>query len=348
MRAVKRRLSWLGAILAIAAFCGQAVAAQDSEVKTSGTRSVEKGAEAGSIKPADYVRMLGKGLDVDWAKTPEGMAAYHASAVADLKKMGFSHARVRVKDDVTEGLLQRIETIVKDCLAQGLIPVVAYQGDAFKTEPTDGNMQAVVSWWGTVAERLKNCPPRLSFDSLIEVTDALNKDSDKINQLYEKVVAEIRKTNPERIIFISPRLRSDPAYLNELKIPTKHNGFLMAEWHFYASGPSKTNPNKLWTTGAEEEKELIRAKIRQALDWQSKTGIPTWVGAWMPNDYNKGDNYTLDEQIKFARFVAGELDKAGVPFSVNSDSKYYDRENRKWIEENLPLVHEILKPSNHN
>lgn len=58
-------------------------------------------------------------------------------------------------------------------------------------------------------------------------------------------------TNPDRIIMISPRLRSDPNYLQ--KIPSAHNGYLMAEW-------------------------------------QNQTGIPTWVGAWMPGNYNKGDS----------------------------------------------------------
>ena len=31
----------------------------------------------------------------------------------------------------------------------------------------------------------------------------------------------------------------------------------MAEWHFYASGPDKTNEKKLWTTGTDAEKKLI-------------------------------------------------------------------------------------------
>lgn len=54
---------------------------------------------------------------------------------------------------------------------------------------------------------------------------------------------------------ISSRMRSDATYLQELTIPTQHNGYLMAEWHFYASGPSKENPRKLWTIGNELEKK---------------------------------------------------------------------------------------------
>ena len=46
----------------------------------------------------------------------------------------------------------------------------------------------------------------------------------------------------------------------------------MAEWHFYASGPDKTNEKKLWTTGTDAEKKLITDKIQTALAWQQQTG----------------------------------------------------------------------------
>ena len=55
------------------------------------------------------------------------------------------------------------------------------------------------------------------------------------------------------MIIISPRLRSDAQYLSELKIPSQANGYLMAEWHFYAAGPSKDNDRKLWTIGTEKK-----------------------------------------------------------------------------------------------
>ncbi|MDZ7935306.1 MAG: cellulase family glycosylhydrolase [Emticicia sp.] len=100
----------------------------------------------------------------------------------------------------------------------------------------------------------------------------------------KKTVTEIRQKNPQRIIFISPVLRSAPENLKDLKIPTQHNNFLMAEWHFYASGPDKTNENKKWTTGTEAEKELIRNKIKIAKEWSTRTGILTWVDAWMPGN----------------------------------------------------------------
>lgn len=334
-----------------------ASACQAKEEKTahksatsSKSEKIEKGSnnnlsELGKnpIKPDEYVEILGKGLDVDWSKTDKGIENYNSNTVTDFKEKGISHVRIRIAKDATEDVLKGLDKQIKDCIDNGLIPVVAYQADEFKNDPSQEKINKVVKWWGTVAERYKDYSYLISFDMLIEATDALNKAPEKLNEIYEAVVTEIRKSNPERILMMSPRLRSDPSYLSELKIPTKHNNYIMAEWHFYAAGPSKTNDKKLWTTGTDTEKKLITEKINLALEWQKKTGIPTWVGAWMPGNYNDENDYSIKEQVAFAGFMSSELEKAKIPFAVNSDTKFYDRENNKWIEAMMPVLDEILK-----
>lgn len=115
----------------------------------------------------------------------------------------------------------------------------------------------------------------------------------------------------------------------------------MAEWHFYAAGPSRSNPKKQWTTGTEQEKQLVLEKIQIASDWQKSTGIPTWAGAWMPGNYNDGDEYTIGEQCEFAAFVSSSLRDAGIPFAVNSDTKFYDREKNTWLLERQEVFQSI-------
>lgn len=293
------------------------------------------------INPWYYAQNLGKGLDVDWSKTSDGREYYNAQTVKDFSNMGINHVRIRIKDDMTEETFNALDNQIKDCLNNNIVPIIAYQADELKNDPSDKNLKKVVKWWGEVSEHYKDYSYLLSFDLIIEVTDALKNEPERLNEIYEELVTEIRRTNPNRILIISPRIRSNPEYLNDLKIPTNHNGYLMAEWHFYASGPSKINKEKLWTTGAAEEKQIIINKINLALDWQKKTGIPTWVGAWMPGDYNDGNNYSIGEQAIFANFVASELDKAKIPFAVNSDTKFYNREKNKWYGEMLPVLNAI-------
>lgn len=289
------------------------------------------------IQPIQYQKMLGKGIDVDWSKTKIGRETYREAIVKDFKKAGISHVRIRIKDDVSEKLFTNLDEQVQDCLEHGVIPIIAYQANGFKNDVSQEQMDNVVEWWTEMAQHYQNESYLLSFDMMIECTDALNKNPDKLNELYENVVTAIRKTNPKRILMMSPRVRSDAQYLSELKIPTQANGYMMAEWHFYAAGPSKENERKLWTKGTEREKNLIRGKINLALKWQKQTGIPTWVGAWMAGNYNDGDDYSIKEQVIFAHFMTAELEKAGIPFAVNADSHFYDRENGTWIKQMLPV-----------
>ena len=289
------------------------------------------------ISPWTYQKLLGKGMDVDWSKTNQGRKYYNAQAAEDFAAAGVSHVRIRIADWASSDLLEGLDRQIADCLEHGLLPVIAYQADDFKNDPDEKNVQKVVDWWSKVARRYQDASYLLSFDLLLEATDALNKQPEALNELYEMLVTEIRKTNPERIIMISPRLRSDAAYLHELEIPSSHNGYLMAEWHFYASGPSKTNDRKLWTTGSDHERSLIDEKIALALAWQKETGIPTWVGAWMPGNYNDGNDYTIEEQVAFASYMTRQLTAAGIPFAVNSDTKFYDRKANEWIPEMEPV-----------
>lgn len=313
---------------------------KNSKVKASGINS-NNSKEA--ISPKEYSQILGKGIDVTWAESRKGIENFNSKMVKDFKLSGLKHIRIRVKDYPNQKLLEHIDKVVKECLENDLIPIIAYHGGEFEEKPTKENLDKSVEWWNIVSNYFKNHTHKVSFDLIIEVTDALNKEKDLLNIFYENTTTVIRKTNPTRIILISPVVRSAPEYLKDLKIPTQHNNYLMAEWHFYASGPDKTNENKKWTTGTEEEKELIRAKIRTALAWQKETGIYTWVGAWMAGNYNKGDNYTIDEQIVFANFVTCELTKNKIPFAFNADHKYYDSEKNQWIKKMKPVYDEILK-----
>ncbi|WP_293174708.1 hypothetical protein [Oceanithermus sp.] len=220
------------------------------------------------MSPRDYQRLLGVGVDVDWAKTPRAMRYYSREQARAFKEIGFDHVRIRVREAATPELLD----------------------------------------------------------------------------LYRRTLAEVRKTNPTRIVFVSPRLRSAPEYLHELDPLFERDPYLMAEWHFYASGPSKHNPKKKWTTGTPEEKRRILDKIALARAWQRATGGSTWVGAWMPGNYNKGDDYAVSEQVAFATFTSCALRAADIPFAVNQANKFYDDEAGRWREAMLPVVEAVVRP----
>ena len=294
------------------------------------------------ITAKEYQKLLGVGIDVDWAKNKNDIANYDRKMVADFAKRGFTHVRIRIKESDPQKILPHLKRVISDCLEDGLIPIVAYQAKSFKISPSIQNEQGFINWWQTVAMSLQNYPSRVSFDLIIEVSDQLNKEPDVLNDAYQKALAVIRQTNPTRVIFVSPVVRSAPENLKLLKI-TNDDKFIMAETHFYASGPDKNNPKKKWTGGTSSEKKIIEQKIKTALLWQKQTSIPVWVGAWMPGNYNKGDDYSIEEQVAFAHFVSRELKKAKIPFAINSDTKFYNNQNKRWHSKMEPVLDAILE-----
>ena len=306
-----------------------------------------------AIMPKAYQKMLNTGMDVDWLKTTQGREASSRSHAAGInvpeifKKRGLSHVRMRIRDDILSDstLLQETKDLVDDAIEAGLIPIIAYQAAAFKDNPTDDAVLAhVKAWWVKMAETFKGYPYVLSYDLIIETTKELKKHNDRLNLLYKEVAVAIRQIDPKRILIVAPNKISNPMELDKLEVP-KPTDFMMVEWHFYAAGPKKDNPKKQWTTGTDFEKKLITDKIDYAYNWSQEHNIPTWVGAWMANNYNEvnvgailsdgapgGGAYSVDEQKVFARFVHDKLREKDIPFAVNSDTKFFNRETNEWYD----------------
>ena len=101
------------------------------------------------------------------------------------------------------------DEIIQDKLGNTFL-LLKLKSKLFIFFPKDAALDLVVDWWRQIGARYQSFSLKFSFDIIIEVTDALNKRPDMLNKLYSKVVPEIRKTNPNRIIFISPILRSAP------------------------------------------------------------------------------------------------------------------------------------------
>ncbi len=298
----------------------------------------ERGREP--IPPEKYVSLLGVGMDVNWAKSRREMQYYSREVVEDFKEMGFTHVRIRARENLSEEYLRFLDRVIDDCLEAGLIPVLANTARSFNGDPSEGNMRRLVNWWAAVAERYRDRPYLLSYDLIAEPSSDVRVET--LNEFYRRALAAIREVDPHRIVMLAPADRSNPLMLRYLWIPK--DDYIMVEWHFYASGPSKRNPSKLWTNGTEEERRLVEEKVGAAVRWRRERGVQVWVGAWMPGNYNKGNDYSVDEQVRFATFVSCALRRAGIPYAVNADTHFYDMRREEWRKEMIPVLDAVLRP----
>ena len=292
------------------------------------------------ITPQEMVKRMETGVDATWSEVPNKIARYTTQATEAFARKGFRHIRLRVAEENASKMWGYLDKEIQDALDNGMIPIIANQSATFEEEPTPEHQAAWVTWWGEVAKHYKDAPYELMFDLEIEIAAKSPLSQEPITQLneaYREAIHAIRHAgghNDKRIIIVSAHRRSDPKKLAMLDTDSyEGNDYLIGEFHEgYASGPSK-DPNSLhyYKDGStEREITLIEERVRAAAAWREQTGIPVWEGAWMPGNYNKGDDYTIEEQKQFASDFVKILNKYRIPHAINATKKYYDVETNRW------------------
>ncbi|EOC0279158.1 cellulase family glycosylhydrolase, partial [Cronobacter sakazakii] len=180
-----------------------------------------------------YSAQLGVGMDVDWARTERGIREFDPLAVRDFQQRGIRHVRVRVAGDATEERLIHLRKIVEACERYDIIPIISYQADAFKADPSAQNAAKVAAWWSTVANYFGSEHPLLGFDLIYEPADKLNHNPQQLNRLYGDVIKTIHRIDAQRMIFIAPRFRAVPEDLSILKLPPQSSHYVLAQWHIF-------------------------------------------------------------------------------------------------------------------
>ncbi|QCI29200.1 glycoside hydrolase family 5 protein [Caminibacter pacificus] len=280
--------------------------------------------------PKIYQQKLGLGIDVNWATFKKYVKHEYYKQAGVFKKLGFQTVRIRFTDPEKFNMTQKeyiefLKKCVNEAIKNNLTPVLTYGSKTLAQHPTDKNIEKAVKFWREIAKTFKHYPDILSYDLYIEPGKNFNKNPKALVKFYKKAIKAIRKNDKNKIIFIAPIHASNPYYLDILKpIVKKHPKNLMIEWHYYAAGPSLKNKNKKWTTGTQEEKELITKKATFAKKWCEKYHLYSWVGAIMPGDYNKGDHYSYDEQKNFMKAIIDTQNSLKIPFAINADGQFYD------------------------
>ena len=306
-----------------------------------------------AITAAEYVSELGVGFDVTWSEFNKYMELYSSQVPQDFADAGFTNVRIRMNEENPDAqFITDLRNQISQSIDNGIYPIIAYQGHYLEETATSDEdaREHLVNWWGNMANQLKDFGPELGFNVLVEISGRYKEDYTAMNSFYEDVYDTIRSTNPTRNIIFPPVSISNPEYLQFLEIPGGDDPYVMAEWHLYAAGPKKSQSKKYWVDGSTaEERENVTGPIETAVQWMNETGHVSWVGAWMAGNYNKENEYSVEEQVDFASFMTRTLEKYNIPHSVNAGNKYYDYETNTWLNRTtdvagIPVRDAILDP----
>lgn len=308
------------------------------------------------VSAADYQSVIKQGFATNYFKTRLPAAyKYKTKNIQDIYDKGFRNVRLRCRPelyndnydtpDFNDDFLPKLEEVVDECIRVGVAPIISWEHHSAEAYATDQDRQNYIAWWKKVADRLKDKNYHLSYNLFTELgidqcrkdmhdcSGSLRRNKMKYHDWTSTVISAIRAAggkNTERILILgSPEKTSlglqyiDSSYMDQ---------YMMVEWHEYAAGPTsfETERPRYWSgDGSDAQKSLLREGADRANEFTIKTGIPTYFGAWMPRDNEKG-GLTESEVISFARFFVDLFKTEQIPWSLNVIDNYYRTRGSRW------------------
>lgn len=308
--------------------------------------SREAAAEA-PLSGTEYKNIIGIGLATSYFKRSNGDTRYHRQQLKDFRARGFNNLRLRLAAnyyDKNDDLIV-LQQVIKDCLAEDIVPIISWLHEKSPsvediTPPTNeaewkilnDHRDDYVDWWRNVAQKTDGFSHRLALNLFTEISNGTAIEvTDIYNDWTRRAVAAIREVSPTRMIILASPSKTPNSLVNIAEDIYAGDEYMMAEWHSYASGPNQKGGKKNWLgNGSDTDKENVTDLINTATSFTTSSGLQTWVAAWMPMSNSFG-HLTQIEVENFAQYFINELNSAGIPWTANAVSQYYDEDINNWL-----------------
>ncbi len=269
------------------------------------------------IAGEDYQRVAGRGLATSWYKTDSNN--YTVEQIRDFKARGFENVRLRTNTNYysSDSELDQLAQTVDDCIAEGLVPIISWINHEVEgaDNPTTAQRDDFAAWWGSVAAKMQGKSHTLAFSLFTEIGGNAFRERPAIyNDWTQHAVDAIRAISPTRMIILSAPGKKVESLEDIDEAIFSDDDYMMAEWHLYASGPNQNGGQKNWVgDGSASDRAKVTDPIDDALDFQSRKGLYTYFGAWMPMDNGSG-SLTQEEVEAFAVYMIERLEESGIPW----------------------------------
>ena len=282
---------------------------------------------SGRVSAADFGAMLDAPFEGDWGLTLEpryiDLAAQHFKTVR-LPVRFSNHASPDAAAKIDEAFGQRVEGVVDALLAKGLYVILDLHGySQLQGQPLQRKEFAVapevaearlLSMWQQLAQRYARKSPKLIFELFNEPAGPMN--GEPWNLLAAKLLAVVRKTNPERAVMIGPGYWNSPRDIHLLRLPPDRN--IIVSVHTYEPFPY-THQGLPWIKAAAplgtpccdaKQVDQMRAMLDTAVRWSETHGYPVHLG-----EFGVNNKAPLQSRIDWLRTMRRLLDERHIPFA---------------------------------
>ena len=273
--------------------------------------------------------------------------------IADL---GFQHVRLPVRWEtpersmatapytITPAFLERIQEVVDAALDNNLhIIVNMHHHDALFDDPA-GQKERFLSQWRQIAEYFKDYPDMLLFEVLNEPHGNLTPDL--WNEFFTDALAEIRQTNPERVVIMGVAEYGGLGGISKLQLPDDE--YIILSPHYYNpfnfthQGAEWVGPDAdAWLgtkwNDTEADRETVASEFSYALEFSETHHIPIHVGEF--GAYSKAD---IESRERWTTFLARWFEEQGMSWAYWEFSAGFGIYNPTTDEFNTPLVNALL------
>lgn len=273
-----------------------------------------------------------------------------------IAELGFQHVRLPIQWQTPDRsmatapytieptFLERIQEVVDAALANDLhIIINMHHYDALFDDPA-GQKERFLSQWSQIAEYFKDYPDMLLFEVLNEPHGNLTPTL--WNEYFADALAEIRKSNPDRVVLMDVAEYGGLGAISQLQLPD--DDYIILSPHYYNpfnfthQGAEWVGPEAdAWLgtqwNDTEADRETVVSEFSYALEFSETHHIPIHVGEF--GAYSKAD---MDSRARWTTFLARWFEQQGLSWAYWEFSAGFGIYNPTTAEYNMPLVDALL------
>lgn len=303
---------------------------------------------------------LGRGVNI--GNTFEGPSEaawgnrYDSDHFRIISELGFQHIRLPVRWEPAErsmttfpytiapSFLERIQEVVDNALNHDLhIIVNMHHHEALYEDPA-GQKERFLSQWYQIADYFKDYPDLLLFEVMNEPHGNLTPEL--WNEYFADALAEIRKTNPTRVVLLGVAEYGGLGGVSHLQLPDDE--YIILSPHYY-NPFNFTHQGADWVgPGADEwlgtkwydteaERETVINEFSYALSFAETNHIPIHVG-----EFGALSTADMASRQRWTTFLARWFESQNMSWAYwefNAGFGIYDPATGKFVE---PLVDALL------
>lgn len=246
-----------------------------------------------------------------------------------ISQLGFDHVRLPVRWEpgarsmatapytINPTFLDRIQQVVDTALKYNLhIIVNMHHHEALYQDPT-AQKERFISQWNQIATRFKDRSDKLLFEVLNEPHG--NVTPVVWNEYFADALAEIRKTNPTRVVLMGVAEYGGLGAIAQLELPDDE--YIILSPHYYNpfnfthQGAEWVGPDAdawigtVWND-TEADRQTVESEFSFALSFSEENHIPIHVGEF--GAYSKAD---IESRERWTTFLARWFESKNISWA---------------------------------